>query len=253
MAESPSDFIDFNAWKDLTGQAEAELMQRQQGEAETQTAEAQRLLNLSEQRASGDRYRGNLGATAQQQGSYADYLKAKKSAETARAALASRSGLQGSVRGALNAEGGYSGAQSAADRLAQQEVNVGAREAGSIAGMTASKAQSDARIAAEKKAREERAAEDAARKKAYLEQVFGTFGKFASGENSRTGLTGSDRTRMAQQLSQGVDEGTFQLPERNIGPGMPRYDYRGGTIENAAWGTGIKATGGATTKKGKAY
>lgn len=132
MADSPSDFIDFNAWKDITSASEAEALQRQQNDVATKADEAQRLLRKaandagamqSQQRSMGGPATAGLSSV----GSYGDYLKAKQAAVNARAMMALGGvGAYGDTRRAVDAQQGYSqGAQGVLDDLQGREDRRG--------------------------------------------------------------------------------------------------------------------------------
>ena len=167
MAESPTDFIDFNAWKDITSASEAEALQRQQADVNAKEAEAERLLQRSgaeAQRAQSQEAMSNGMATTtlSRTGSYVDFLKAKQSAQNARAMMAlGRMGAYGDTRSAVDAQQGYSaGAQAALDRLQAREDRTGAAVDSSASSYTSSAQQDRERIRQQQAAAAARAASD---------------------------------------------------------------------------------------------
>ena len=119
--------MDFNSFRDLASQSEAEALRRQEQNVQDQTGAADAYLL----RASQERTPGQTDAQLSQTGSYGDYLKAKQGAENARAAMAlNGGGIYGDVRNSIDKSQGYSqGADDALTRLQGREDMQGYRYA----------------------------------------------------------------------------------------------------------------------------
>lgn len=165
MDETPSDFIDFNAFRDLTAQSERELLQRQLSELETATGSANQLLlkaanDAGRQQAADVSVAGGATNTSLSSvGSYGDYLKAKQNVQNLRAMMAlNGGGASGDVRSSVAAEDGFgSSADSVLQRLNATEAYKGKQLDESMAGANRNSAELKAyadRQAAERAARE---------------------------------------------------------------------------------------------------
>lgn len=148
-----SGYIDFNQYSDLNADEETRLMEEAMARAEAADATAQQALVRSSQEAI------RTGAAGLSKvGSYADYLKAKKSAADAWAQLGRGADPRtGALRGALRSKLGVNDRAAASD-FAGREERLGERVSDSYEEGLKRKAEQEAyakRIADERAAREE--------------------------------------------------------------------------------------------------
>lgn len=248
-----ADFIDFNAWKELTAQGEQDMLERQAKDVTTKSAEADRLLQQARAEAQRTQQQQTMGGGSTSvalstTASYGDYLKAKQAAVNARALMMlGRDSEYGDARGQVDSEGGFSkSSDEAIARLQSREDKAGADVDASLGSYNRSSA-----YWAEQKRKQDEAA--ANRQKSDEEARQGYLTGLYSRWLHRDQSAPQDNQLYARQLSQGVDEG-YKLPERTAGQmAASPSDRRGFGIEQDAWGTRAAPYGRPQTKKGTAY
>ena len=249
MAES--DFMDFNAWRDLASASEQEVLQRQLEDVQTKTQAANSALSRAQREAQMARLGETQGAgvatsTLSSVGSYADYLKAKQAQANAQALLAGGNGGElGDVRRAAGGSFRQQGMELGAG-LQNRETRIGAEDAAGLTGANRLAEERRARESAATQAAADRQKNDEAARGGYLSNLYERW-------LHRDQYAQSDTKRGAQQLSAAVDEG-WKLPDRNAGQMSTNpVDRRGWGIEQDAWGRTPQQFGAPRTRKGTAY
>lgn len=199
-----------------------EAMQR----AEQADALARRNLTRASQEAT------STGAESMTQvGSYTDYLKAKKDARNAWAAVSQSTGdpRLDAVREARSRNAGLRASESA-NELAGREERLGQRVGESFSARQANAAAMDAWRRQQAEAQDARAKKDAAAKSDYYNKLWDTyrraqFGPAGSGDfgDNRTGLYANrDRSQMASRLSAAARSGEW-TPPQGVAPNAPKW------------------------------
>lgn len=203
-----SDFIDYNAFRDITAASERDLLTRQMGELDAATSEADRLLF----EAGNDTRRAQLAETANggsatttlsSVGKYGDYLKAKQKAENLRALLQQRgTGTLGDVRGDLLKNEGFG--DKANTTISGLEGREDAKGKWSEESLKGANRMAEEKKARDKKAADEKAARDAAFKEALKSYQDGVIKRLNDWHSSPSdmmdaGYTLQDLQRTGQQ------------------------------------------------------
>lgn len=243
-----SGYVDFNQYAELNQDEEQRLMEEAMARAEAADQTARQQLVRTSQEAV------NTGAEGlSRTGSYQDYLKAKKGAADAWAAVGAEGAdpRSAALHGTLRARNGVGArATASADELAGREERLGQHVGEAYAGAVKGKADREAYAAAQAKAKEDRAKADQDAASAHYAGVYGRW--LAGRQAGGVGVQQQDLQRQAQMLSGGVDAG-FQLPGRTAEQMGTPNDRRGWAIEQQAWGTPVMQSGRAKTKKGTWY
>lgn len=262
MPDSPSGF---RSWQDelaLNGEQEQQLLERAMEQAKATRAQAQHRLSTGVDEARDAQLReaegGNVATTTlSQTGSYADYQRLKQQAQGQyQVALRGGGKLSGMLRRARAQASGVS------DAWIQQGDQLEAREAQSLKDSTAGAAGAT-RLGKEQKKREDDAAaaakarqdETDAARAGHFRTVYEKWMAQHASEGSDNGQfrDQTERQRLAQMLSRGVDDG-WKLPERTAAErARNSIDRRGWGIEADAWQVRSPQYGRATTKKGTGY
>lgn len=192
-----SDFMDFNAYKDLVGKSEQEYLDRDMADVTKKQAAAQTELDALRRRGLEMQAmeRGGVGAadagTAQTMdlsrvAGYSDYLRQKKAADDALTRMRSATGENGALRDVLGREGGaFARGGAGMDRLGANEgrysdtLRESARTGDAAIGVQRSEAQRVARVAQDRQARDARLRSD------YVASVIGASKKEADRYGSK--------------------------------------------------------------------
>lgn len=243
-----SGFVDFNQYAALNQDEEQRLMEEAMARAEAADQAAQQQLVRTSQEAV------NTGAEGiSHAASYSDYLKAKKSAADAWAAVGAEGAdpRSAALHGTLRARNGINDrAAASAAEFAGREGRLGERVSEAYEGAQKGKSDRAAYAKQQADAKKAREDQDAAAAQAHYTNVYGRW--LAGRQAGGVGLQQSDLQRQAQMLSQGVDSG-WKLPDRTAAQMGTPSDRRGFAIEQQAWGTPAPSSGRAKTKKGTWY
>lgn len=251
-----SGFVDFNQYAALNQDEEQRLMEEAMARAEAADQSAQQQLVRTSQEAV------NTGAqNIDRVASYSDYLKAKRSAADAWAAVGAEGAdpRSAALHGAMRARNGINDrAAASAAELSGREGRLGERVGEAWVGAQKGKADRAAYAEAQAKAKEDRQKADAENKRNYFNSLFGRFADIKNLSGGPRGVAASDRIGWARQLSSGMDAGDWSLDSyaESTGGGFNPANKRGtwgSAIEQQAWGAPAQPGNRAKTRKGKWY